>query len=92
MNNLDDMFISSIKRKQPELLKRCLRIYVTLDKVSDTEHLLQKKLIGPLIEGIVNETTLQSEPQGLQGIYHRLMTVLCEDLAELLTATLYPDR
>ncbi|XP_046424496.1 conserved oligomeric Golgi complex subunit 2 [Neodiprion fabricii] len=92
MSNLDKMFISSIKKKQPELLIRCLRIYVTLDKVSDTENLLRRKLIAPLIENVINEITLQSEPQGLRGIYQRLLSIFDEDLAQLLTITLYPDR
>ncbi|XP_012267688.2 conserved oligomeric Golgi complex subunit 2 [Athalia rosae] len=91
-NNLDEMFISSIKEKQPELLIRCLRIYVTLDKISVTEHLLQKKFIGPLVENVINETTLQSEPQGLRGIYQKLLMIIDEDLAQLLTITFYPDR
>lgn len=89
---LNNIFLKHVKEKDSTLLTRCLRIYITLDKIFEAEDVIRKQLVKPKIEGIINEMNLQSEPLGLQGIYLKLETILDEDFKQLLDITMYPER
>lgn len=41
---------------------------------------------------MINEENLQSDPLGLQSIYHRLLNILNVELKQLLDITLHPER
>lgn len=71
---------------------RCLRIYLTLDKITIAEDQVKHEVIRPLVYNIVNEENLQTDPLGLQSIYHKLLNILNVELKQLLDITLYPDR
>jgi hypothetical protein len=73
-------------------LIRCLRIYINLDKVTDAEEVVRKKIIVPAVENIISEYSFQNDPLGLNGIYKKLEKVLDTSLNELLELTLNPNR
>jgi len=89
---LNELFLACILEKNTNLAIRCLRIYLTLDKITNAEELVRHELVRPLIYNVVNEENLQTDPLGLQNIYQRLLNILNVELKELLDITLYPDR
>lgn len=89
---LNELFLACIQEKNSNLIIRCLRIYITLDKISNAEDVIKYELVRPLIYDIINEENLQANPLGLENIYHRLLNILNMELKQLLDITLYPDR
>ncbi|XP_012532234.1 conserved oligomeric Golgi complex subunit 2 [Monomorium pharaonis] len=89
---LNELFLACIHEKNSNLAIRCLRIYLTLDKITNAEELVRHELVRPLIYNIVNEENLQTDPLGLQSIYHRLLNTLNVELKQLLDITLHPER
>ncbi|XP_014468152.1 PREDICTED: conserved oligomeric Golgi complex subunit 2 [Dinoponera quadriceps] len=89
---LNELFLACIQEKNSNLAIRCLRIYLTLDKISNAEELVKHELVRPLIYNMINEENLQTDPLGLQSIYHRLLNILNVEMKQLLDITLYSDR
>ncbi|XP_012215519.1 conserved oligomeric Golgi complex subunit 2 isoform X1 [Linepithema humile] len=89
---LNELFLACIHEKNSNLMVRCLRIYLTLDKITIAEEQVKHEVLRPLIYNIVNEENLQTDPLGLQSIYHKLLNILNVELKQLLDITLYPDR
>lgn len=84
--SLNDLFINCIREKNSVLLVRCLRIYLTLDKTYEAERIVQTNVVIPAVQDIINQQTLQKDPQELKGLFIRLEKVLDEQLKELLEA------
>lgn len=89
---LNELFLACLQEKNSNLAIRCLRIYLMLDKISNAEDLVRHELVRPLIYNVINEENLQTDPLGLQSIYHRLLNILNVELKQLLDITLYSDR
>ncbi|KAL0127418.1 hypothetical protein PUN28_005604 [Cardiocondyla obscurior] len=89
---LNELFLACIHEKNSNLAIRCLRIYLTLDKITNAEELVRYELVRPLIYNIINEENLQTDPLGLQSIYHRLLNILNVELKQLLDITLHPEK
>ncbi|XP_077256451.1 conserved oligomeric Golgi complex subunit 2 [Temnothorax americanus] len=89
---LNELFLACIHEKNSNLAIRCLRIYLTLDKMTNAEELVRHELVRPLIYNVINEENLQTDPLGLQSIYHRLLNILDVELKQLLDITLHPER
>lgn len=89
---MNELFLACIHEKNSHLAIRCLRIYLTLDKITNAEELVRHELVRPLIYNIVNEENLQTDPLGLQSIYHKLLNILNVELKQLLDITLHPER
>lgn len=92
LNCLNELFLACICEKNLNLAIRCLRIYLTLDKITNAEELVRHELVRPLIYNMINEENLQTDPLGLQSIYHRLLNILNVELKQLLDITLHPER
>lgn len=92
MDNLAAQLLLFINKSSVDSLTRCLRIYVTLDKMDNAENLVKKKIIAILIENIIDEKNIYNEPLGLQGIYSKLLSILDVELKQLLEITTHPDR
>lgn len=92
MTHLNEFFLACIQEKNSVLLIRCLRIYVTLDKICDAEDLVRKEVVSPLIRNAISVATLQIDSLGLENIYNRLLNILSIELKQLLDITLHPNR
>ncbi|CAK9815058.1 Conserved oligomeric Golgi complex subunit 2 [Anthophora plagiata] len=92
MSHLSNFFLACVQEKNYTLLVHCLRIYVTLDKISDAENLVRKEIVSPLIYSIISIENLQTDLLGLQNIYNRLLNILSVELKQLLDITLHPNR
>lgn len=68
-------------------LLKTLMILASLDRVEETEMLLRKKAVAPLLQNIISETTLQRNKEGLEGIYQNILSLLETKLKLLLAVT-----
>lgn len=87
MTYLNELFLASVQEKNSDFLIRCLRIYVTLDKISDAENLIRKEVVSPLVHSAISIENLQTNSLGLQDIYDRLLNILNVELELLLDIT-----
>jgi len=81
------MFLESLRERDSEGMARCLRIYITLDKIADVEALFRREVISPALRDVVSESSLQSDPRGLQGVYSRILSFVDTDMEQLLKLT-----
>ena len=70
-----------------ESLRRCLRIYATVDRVSEAEDLVRKKVIAPYLEEVISEKSFNSDPQGLKGVFQRVLKLTTDNLKPLILLT-----
>ena len=76
------------ERARPEnVLKRCLRIYATIDRTGDAERLVRERLVRPYLEDVITEQSLSDDPKGLVGLYQRALKVVPDKLPVLLSLT-----
>lgn len=78
--------ILSNQEKQ-DSLRRCLRIYATVDRVSDAEELVRRKVISPYLDDVISEKSFNSDPQGLKGVFQRVMKLVTDNLKPLIILT-----
>ncbi|XP_011505049.1 PREDICTED: conserved oligomeric Golgi complex subunit 2 [Ceratosolen solmsi marchali] len=90
--HLDTLLVTYVTQKQSASLIRCLRIYVSLDKITDAEEIIRKKIIVPAVENIISEYSFQNDPLGLNGTYKKLEQILDSTLSELLEITQKTNR
>ena len=84
---MENQFLNAMQTNNSEVLKRCLRIYATVDKVDEAEKLIRTKIIAPYLEDVITSATLHSGPSGLQGICQKILLVIPEKLDSLLKLT-----
>ena len=70
-----------------ENLLKTLITLASLDRVKESEMLIKKQAVAPLLQDIINEPALQKSKDGLQGIYERILSLLDTKLKLLLTVT-----
>ena len=63
-------------RKEFRSINRCLRIYVTLDKIKDAENLTRKEIVGPLIDSVISIENLQIDLLGLKKYIQQIAKYL----------------
>ena len=74
-------------KKNKDSLRRCLRIYATVDRVSEAEELVRRKVIAPYLEEVISEKSFNSDPQGLKGVFQRVLKLILESLRPLILLT-----
>ncbi|EDV91010.1 conserved oligomeric Golgi complex subunit 2 [Drosophila grimshawi] len=75
-----------------EQLERCLRIYITLDACEQAERAFREDVVAPYMSSIIGEQQLQNSPQGLAGIYSKILNFISLHMTDLLRLTLYSDK
>ncbi|XP_063976879.1 conserved oligomeric Golgi complex subunit 2 [Diachasmimorpha longicaudata] len=65
-------------------LGRCLRIYVSMGKVTEAEELVRRRIVNPAVEEVIVEKNIYNEPRGLQGLYDKLLQVLKGEMKSLI--------
>ncbi|XP_023953320.1 conserved oligomeric Golgi complex subunit 2 [Bicyclus anynana] len=70
-----------------EYLLKTLLTLTMLDRVSETEMLIRKQAVAPLLQNIINEPALQKNKEGLQGIYKNILSLLDTKLKLLVSVT-----
>lgn len=85
MNKLNKAFVSSVSNNK-NTVKCFLELYLSLGRIKSAEEVCQTDIIIPAMETILNETSLRSCKNGLDGLYSQCYTFLQEDLKHLLQA------
>lgn len=75
-----------------ESLERCLRIYITLDACPEAELVFKEDIVAPYMSNIISEQLLQNSPQGLAGIYNKVLNFISLHMTDLLRITQYSDK
>ncbi|XP_013116222.2 conserved oligomeric Golgi complex subunit 2 [Stomoxys calcitrans] len=75
-----------------ESLERCLRIYITLDACTMAEMAFKEDIVAPYMSEILTEHNLQQTPQGLAGIYSKVLNFISLHMTDLLRLTQYTDK
>lgn len=81
---LEKQFLVALEENDTDILKRCLRIYATVDRIEGAETLLKNKIIEPKLDEIINSDNLHSEPMGLHGICQKILDIIPARLQLLL--------
>ena len=81
---MERQFLEALENDNADILKRCLRIYATVDRIDDAEYLLKRKIIEPYLEDIISSENLHSEPMGLKGICAQILNIIPSKLHLLL--------
>lgn len=86
MTSLSIQLLSLLQERSEvrDKLARCLRIYMSLDKIKEAEDLVRSKIVAPAIEDVVVEKNIYNEPLGLKGLYDKLLDVLKVQLTGVL--------
>jgi hypothetical protein len=81
------MFLESLRERDSEGMARCLRIYITLDKIADVESLFRREVVSPALHDVISESSLHSDPRGLEGVYSRILSFIDRNMDQLLKLT-----
>ena len=76
--------LDALQDSNADVLKRCLRIYATIDKVNEAENLIRAKIIGPYLEDALSSAAYHSDPLGLQGVFQKVLKIIPDKLQLLL--------
>ncbi|XP_022091249.1 conserved oligomeric Golgi complex subunit 2-like isoform X2 [Acanthaster planci] len=72
-HSLEKSFQEGLETGQKDILKQCLRTYATIDKMRDVEALFRKIAVRPYMDEVIHARSLQNQPQGLKGLYVRVL-------------------
>uniref|UniRef100_A0A1I8Q1D4 Conserved oligomeric Golgi complex subunit 2 n=1 Tax=Stomoxys calcitrans TaxID=35570 RepID=A0A1I8Q1D4_STOCA len=89
------LFAESLKTANAtcsESLERCLRIYITIDACTMAEMAFKEDIVAPYMSEILTEHNLQQTPQGLAGIYSKVLNFISLHMTDLLRLTQYTDK
>ncbi|XP_017054877.1 conserved oligomeric Golgi complex subunit 2 [Drosophila ficusphila] len=84
--------LNQARNSAPESLERCLRIYITLNACGQAERVFREDIVAPYMTGVIGEQQLQNSPQGLAGIYSKILNFISLHMTDLLRLTLYSDK
>lgn len=83
--NLNELLFEFWNDSNEEALLETIITLASLDLVTETEILLRKQVVAPLLQNIINEPALQKSKDGLKGIYGKILSLLDTKLKLLLT-------
>lgn len=84
---LNELLFQFWNDNNEEYLLKTLITLTTLDRVNETEMLIRKQAVAPLLQNIINEPALQKNKEGLQGVYSNILSLLETKLKLLLEVT-----
>ncbi|KAJ8724101.1 hypothetical protein PYW07_008081 [Mythimna separata] len=87
IHTLNELLFKFWNGSDEENLLKTLTTLASLDRVKESEMLIRKQAVAPLLQDIINEPGLQKSKDGLQGIYERILSLLDTKLKLLLTVT-----
>ncbi|XP_072181957.1 conserved oligomeric Golgi complex subunit 2-like [Diadema setosum] len=72
-HSLEKSFREGLEAGDCDVLRQCLRTYATIDKMRDAEALYRMIAVKPYMDEVISESFLQNHPQGLKGMYSRIL-------------------
>uniref|UniRef100_A0A336N970 Conserved oligomeric Golgi complex subunit 2 n=1 Tax=Culicoides sonorensis TaxID=179676 RepID=A0A336N970_CULSO len=87
LEKLKECFLHSIEHHDKKSIGRCLKIYLMLNEIRNAEVTYRQFVVIPKMSNIITESNLQNDPQGLVGIYAKIIEFLETKLSILLSIT-----
>jgi len=87
-SSLDLSLIQGLQEGNTVVISQCCRIYATIDRIACAEHLVREKVIGPVLAGILTESNLENNAQGLKGVLKEAIRTIPKYLSELVRITM----
>ncbi|XP_063628126.1 conserved oligomeric Golgi complex subunit 2 [Cydia splendana] len=76
IQHLNDLLFQFWNDSDENNMLKALLTLASLDRVTETEMLVRKQAIAPLLQDIISEPALQRSKDGLQGVYERILALL----------------
>ncbi|XP_025946490.1 conserved oligomeric Golgi complex subunit 2 [Apteryx rowi] len=70
---LEGLLLEGLQTSNVDIIHHCLRTYATIDKTRDAEALVGQVLVKPYVDEVIVEQYVQSQPNGLQAMYNKLL-------------------
>lgn len=87
IQTLHELIFNFWNENHEEYLMKTLLTLTTLDRVTETEMLIRKQAVAPLLQDIINEPALQRSKDGLQGVYKSILSLLDNKLNLFIAVT-----
>ncbi|XP_073527539.1 conserved oligomeric Golgi complex subunit 2 [Phyllobates terribilis] len=71
--SLEGLLLQGLQTSNVDIIRHCLRTYATIDKTKDAEALIGQVLVKPYVDEVIVEQYVQSQPNGLQVMYNKLL-------------------
>ncbi|KAJ8865695.1 hypothetical protein PR048_033215 [Dryococelus australis] len=92
LSNLNAMFLDGVRQHDAGSISQCLRIYLALGQAKAAEELFRREVVSPAMQDVISEISLQSDPNGLRGLYTHVLAFIDTNMKELLDLTTQSDR
>uniref|UniRef100_A0A8C6X7Y5 Conserved oligomeric Golgi complex subunit 2 n=1 Tax=Naja naja TaxID=35670 RepID=A0A8C6X7Y5_NAJNA len=93
--SLEGLLLEGLQTSNIDIIRHCLRTYATIDKTRDAEALVGEVLVKPYIDEVIVEQYVQSQPNGLQTMYSKLLEFVplhCRLLREVTGGGISSER
>ncbi|XP_053613629.1 conserved oligomeric Golgi complex subunit 2 [Plodia interpunctella] len=87
VQSLNDLLFQFWNGNDADNLLKILVTLTSLDLIPETETLIRKQAVAPLLQDIISESSLQRSADGLEGIYNKILSLLDTKLKLFLTTT-----
>lgn len=87
LEKLKHCFLRANENKDQQAIEKCLNIYIMLNQISIAEQVIKKSVVAQKMNGLICESSLQSNPKGVIGIYDQILDFLNAKLNDLLKIT-----
>ncbi|XP_026902835.1 conserved oligomeric Golgi complex subunit 2 isoform X5 [Acinonyx jubatus] len=71
--SLEGLLLEGLQTSNVDIIRHCLRTYATIDKTRDAEALVGQVLVKPYVDEVIVELIVESDPNGLQIMYDKLL-------------------
>ncbi|XP_047681316.1 conserved oligomeric Golgi complex subunit 2 isoform X4 [Prionailurus viverrinus] len=71
--SLEGLLLEGLQTSNVDIIRHCLRTYATIDKTRDAEALVGQVLVKPYVDEVIVEQIVESDPNGLQIMYDKLL-------------------
>ncbi|XP_046944601.1 conserved oligomeric Golgi complex subunit 2 isoform X2 [Lynx rufus] len=71
--SLEGLLLEGLRTSNVDIIRHCLRTYATIDKTRDAEALVGQVLVKPYVDEVIVEQIVESDPNGLQIMYDKLL-------------------
>lgn len=84
LDKLKQCFLQTVENADKKSIEQCLKIYLMLGEVKTAEQTFRQSAVLPKMNQLICESSLQNNPQGLIGIYDKIIEFLKSKVLILL--------
>lgn len=84
LDKLKQCFLQTLEKGDKKSIEQCLKIYLMLMEVKTAEETFRQSVVVPGMHQLICESSLQNNPQGLVGIYDKIVEFLKSKIFVLL--------